>query len=121
MSLLKKIIFFALFSTCCITCGWANTSFTVKKIHVEGLQRVTVATFLSYVPVKTGDRFSPSDTGKVINALYRTGFFANVSVFRKGDELVIRVVERPVIGSIHISGNKKIGTKQLEEVLKKID
>jgi outer membrane protein insertion porin family len=100
------------------TCIWAASGFIVKEIHVEGLQRISLGTFLSYMPIKKGDRLDYSETSKVIEALYKTGFFSNISLFHKDNKLIIKVVENPTIGALHISGNKKIKTQKLLEALK---
>lgn len=94
--------------------------FVVRNIRVEGLQRINLGTVLSYLPIKEGETLDPQDTGNIVSALYRTGFFSNVSLGREGNKLIINVTERPVIGSIRISGNKKIQTKKLQDVLKTI-
>jgi len=96
----------------------ALADFVVKKINVEGLHHITRETFLTYLPVKEGSQMSSAKTAEVIRALYKTGFFDNVSISRHGDELFISVVERSVIGSINISGNKEITKKQLTDVLR---
>ncbi len=109
-------IFILLFSF--IARAWGATGFTVKKIDVEGLNRVNLGTFLSYMPIKKGDWFDYSASGKIIDTLYKTGFFNKVNLYRRDNTLVVIVSERPTIGAIHISGNKKIKTKQLLDALK---
>jgi len=92
--------------------------FVVKKIEVQGLQRIPLQTVMEYLPIHVGQTLSPADTGAVIHALYQTGFFGNVSLARNGDTLVVQVSERPTIGLIKISGNKQIKTKDLMAALK---
>ena len=93
-------------------------AFVIKKIDVEGLQRVSVGTVLTYLPVSTGDTLRPQDTRNIIDSLYQTGFFDNVQLYHKGSTLIIRVVERPTIGDIKITGNRTINTKKIQETLK---
>lgn len=94
------------------------SAFVVRKITVQGLQRIPLSTVKSYLPVKEGEDLDPSRTTEIIQVLYRTGFFKDVSLARQGDTLVITVIERPVIGAIRISGNKEIKTPQLLTGLK---
>lgn len=96
----------------------ADDEFVIKKIEIQGLQRISAQTTMEYLPVHVGETLTSSNTGAVISALYQTGFFSNVSLARKGDILVIQVSERPTIGSIKISGNKQIKTKDLTAALK---
>ena len=115
--LLKKILC-GLFIIICVS-GYAE-DFVINKIQVNGLQRIKLTTVLSYLPVKPGDQIDSSQTGYIIRDLYRTNFFSDVKLKRQGNNLVIDVVEREVIGSIKISGNKKITQKQIVEVLKSV-
>ena len=117
MLLLKKILcgFFILM----YVAAYAE-DFVIHKIHVNGLQRIKLGTVLSYLPIKAGDRIDSSQTGYIIRDLYKTNFFSDVKLKRQGNDLLIDVVEREVIGSIDISGNKKITQKQILEVLKNV-
>jgi outer membrane protein insertion porin family len=94
--------------------------FTIDDIRVEGLQRISAGTVFTYLPVKVGDEYAPEDSAKIIRALYKTGFFQDVSLEREQDVLVILVRERPAIGSIEIDGNKDLGTEELKQALKDI-
>lgn len=120
MAFLKRLALLGLIAILSIANAFAATSFVVRKIRVEGLHRITLGTVLSYLPIKQGDTLTPSETSAIITSLYNTGFFSNVNLSRQGNELVVQLVERPTIGNIKISGNKKIPTKKLQEVLKNI-
>ncbi len=121
MTWLKRILILGLMAVLPIVNIFAATgSFVVRKIKVEGLQRISYGTVLSYLPIKPGETLTPEETSDIITSLYNTGFFSNVELSRDGNDLVINVVERPTIGAINISGNKKIPTKKLQEVLNNI-
>jgi outer membrane protein insertion porin family len=102
--------------------SWAAMAqeFTIGDIRVEGLQRISAGTVFNYLPVKIGQRIEPRDTGAIIRALYKTGFFKDVRLEREGDVLIVFVQERPAIAKIEISGNKDIETEQLLAGLKDI-
>lgn len=93
-------------------------SFIVRDIQIQGLQGISRDTVLSYLPVQAGQRFDSTNAGKVIHTLYNSGFFEDVKVAQQGNSLIIKVVERPVIGSLAITGNKAIPKDKLDEVLK---
>lgn len=95
----------------------AQSSFVVEKIQINGLHRITQGTVLNYLPIHVGDTLSLNDTAKVIQALYKTGFFTNVALARDGNTLIITLQERPTIGDIKITGNKLITTKDLTKAL----
>lgn len=106
-------------STCAIQAGYA-APFVVKHIQITGLQRVSQSTVMDYLPVKVGDTINDKNTGKIINTLYKTGFFQDIKLERQGDTLFIQVSERPTIGSIKITGNSSLPTDKLNEVLKQV-
>ncbi len=119
MKPLKKFLFLTLIFLLFAEATLAQENFVVQNIQVEGLKRITRQTVLNYVPVHAGQRLSPSDSDNILEALYNTGFFENVDVTRKGNNLVITVSERPTIARITITGNKELKTKKLLEGLKK--
>lgn len=93
-------------------------SFIVSSIRVEGLTGISPATVISYMPVKPGQRFDTSQSGQVISDIYASGFFSDVKLAQAGNVLIVKVVERPVIGSISVTGNKDIPKDKLDNVLK---
>jgi outer membrane protein insertion porin family len=111
--LLGTIVFFSLCHSV-----FAIEEFTIKDIRVIGLQRLTPGTVFNYLPVEVGDKFNDQVSSEAARALFKTGFFDNITLERDGNVLVIRVKERPSIGSITISGNKDIKTKDLMKGLK---
>jgi outer membrane protein insertion porin family len=95
-------------------------AFQVADIRVDGLQRISTGTVFSYLPVERGDAMDQGRAGEAIRALFRTGFFSDVSLAREGNILVIKVVERPAINSITLDGNKDIKTEELMKGLRGI-
>jgi len=93
-------------------------AFVVRAIEVHGLQRISYGTVLTYLPIKSGQSFSADDSTAVLRALYKTDFFSDVRLARRGNTLIIHVVERPTIGNVYISGNKKLSKKKLLAALK---
>lgn len=132
MRLLSKMFLFMNTLRCCLrgvlllcllavaVSAQAASSFIVKDIRVVGLQGISTATVLSYLPLQPGQRFNPGQADILINALYQTGFFSNVSLAQQGNVLVITVAERPVITSISMTGNKSVPKDKLNDVLKKL-
>ncbi len=94
--------------------------FLVDRIEVKGLQRVPESTVLSYLPVKVGQKFNTSESPELLNKLYQTGFFSNLELNREGNDLIVVVHERPIIGFVRFAGNKKIPKDRLNEILKTV-
>lgn len=96
----------------------AGHGFVIKQIQFQGLSRITAKTARHYLPVHVGQTLTADSSTDIIQTLYNTNFFSNVQVSRQGSALIIKVQERPTIGLIRFSGNKKIKNKQLLGALK---
>lgn len=92
-------------------------AFVVRDIQVEGLQRISAGTVFNYLPVQVGSTVSEKDYPDIIRALFKTGFFTDVNLERKGEVLVITVTERPAIAEVKITGNSDISTDDLKKAL----
>lgn len=93
-------------------------AFTIKSIHIEGLRGISQEAVLHQLPIKPGQLFSLSDSNILIKALYATKFFEDVKVKRRGDQLTISVVERPVIMQVKLEGSHGIPKEILDKFLK---
>ncbi|MCK1269877.1 outer membrane protein insertion porin family [Bradyrhizobium sp. GM2.2] len=87
---------------------------TVQSISVEGNRRVEVETIRSYFKPGPGGRLDQGAIDDGLKALIETGLFQDVRINRgAGGQIVVSVVENPVIGRIAFEGNKKIKDEQL--------
>ena len=91
--------------------------FNVADIQLRGLQRVSAGTVFNLLPVSIGDTVYPTDVRALVRALFQSGYFADITVARDGDTLIVEVVERPAIETIEIDGNKAIKTEMLMQNL----
>ncbi len=98
----------------------AFDSFTISDIRIDGLSRIAAGTVFTYLPVEKGDLLTSERAEQATRALYKTGFFNDISLSRQGDILVITVKERPQISKIAIRGNKDIKEEDLLKGLKGI-
>jgi len=98
----------------------AVQGFIVSDIRLEGLEKITEGTLLNYLPVKEGDPLDEKQVIYAIRELYKTGFFADVQLYRDGDTLVVRVRERPSINDVKFSGNSDIDDDTLEKAMKNV-
>lgn len=98
----------------------AMQPFVVRGIQVEGLQRVTHETLMSYLPITVGEQLTTSRSANVVRALYKTGFFSDVRLLRRGNHLVVSVKEHPVISQVKVTGNEAITDDNLAPVLKDV-
>ncbi len=87
---------------------------SISQILVEGNQRIEADTVRSYMSVRAGDPFNAIEIDRSLKALFATGLFADVSMRRQGDALVVKVVENPIINRLAFEGNKKIDDDTLD-------
>jgi outer membrane protein insertion porin family len=86
----------------------------VNAVRVEGNQRVESETVKAYMAIGPGESFDAQAIDRSLKALFATGIFADVTIRREGDDLVVRVVENPIINRLAFEGNKRIEDKELE-------
>ena len=92
----------------------AQTGDVIRTIEVEGAQRIEPNTVRSYLLVQEGDAFDPDRIDRSLKSLFATGLFADVTINRVGDTLVVRIVENPVINRIAFEGNERLDDETLE-------
>ena len=98
----------------------AASEYVIEDIRVDGLQRISAGTVLTYLPVERGDLLDSSKSAEAIRALYKTGFFEDVRLDRQGAILVVTLTERPAVNSLKLEGNKDIKTEDLMKGLQDI-
>ncbi|NOR81224.1 MAG: outer membrane protein assembly factor BamA, partial [Methyloprofundus sp.] len=91
--------------------------FIVKDIRVTGLQRISVGTVFNYLPVNIGEKLLEKNIAPAIRALFKTGFFQDISMSREDDVLMIAVQERPSIAEIEFEGNDDLSSDDLLKAL----
>ncbi|MDD4557161.1 MAG: outer membrane protein assembly factor BamA [Alphaproteobacteria bacterium] len=109
---MKKIFLVAIFSVWSFS---ALAQMSVKRIEVQGLQRVEKETVLSYLDIRENSEVSQKELNYALKNLYATGLFSDIS-FREAAQgtLIIKVVENPIINKRVFEGNDKIDDKMLE-------
>ena len=87
---------------------------SLDNIRGEGTQRIEDATIRSYMALQEGDRIDAERVNKSLKSLFATGLFADVRIRREGNDLVVSVVENPVINRVVFEGNKRLKQEDLE-------
>ncbi|MGZ8364149.1 MAG: outer membrane protein assembly factor BamA [Caulobacteraceae bacterium] len=87
----------------------------IQRIVVEGNERIETSTIMTYLPVTPGDTVDPSKIDLSIKALFRTDLFSDVQVGVVGSDLVVRVVENPIVNQVAFEGNKALKEDKLRE------
>jgi len=86
----------------------------INEIRIEGTQRIEPETVRSYMRINPGDPFDPVSLDKSLKNIFSTGLFADVTLRREGDALIVSVVENPIINRIAFEGNDRLDSKTLE-------
>lgn len=87
----------------------------IRSIIVEGNRRIEARTVQSYLLLEPGDAFDPDRIDLSLKTLFATNLFADVSIDRRNDDLVVRVVENPIINRVIFEGNRAMKDDKLRE------
>ncbi len=91
----------------------AATANAIRAINVDGNRRVEPETVRSYLQFAPGDAYDPGKVDGSIKALFATGLFSDVRIDRSGADVMVTVVENPVINQIAFEGNSEVDTDTL--------
>ena len=86
----------------------------IRTIAVEGNQRVEDDTVRAYMVFKAGEPYSVARVDQSLKDLFDTGLFADITIRRVGNELIVSVVENPIINRVVFEGNDDISDEDLE-------
>ncbi len=91
----------------------------VTRIEVLGSDRISAMAIANTSGLKLGQTYAYEEIREALGNIYEMGFFDDVQLYVEevtdGFELTIEVLERPVIGAIRITGNRKIGKGDIRE------
>ena len=84
----------------------------VQKIIIDGNERVSTKTIINFSNVKIGNSINNNELNKVIERIYDSNFFENVSTKLENNILTITVKEYPIIGNVKFNGIKSKSLKE---------
>ena len=88
-----------------------------EKIIINGNERISNETILVFSEVNNDLSLDENSINNLLKKLYDSGFFKDVSVKIENNNLIINVIENPIIQTVFIEGIKR---KQTEESLYEI-
>ena len=89
----------------------------IKDIKVEGLQRISYETVLSYGDIGIEKVYTEDLSNSAIKKLYDTQLFSDISIKYLDNTLTIKVKENPTINLVLFEGNK---SKKDEDLISEI-
>ena len=106
----KLLLCFLAFFSFSVT---AFDEFLITDIRIVGLQRVSIGSIFTAIPVSVGDKMNEGKVSEITKALFSTGQFNDIQIGKDGNALIISVAERPSISSIELEGNKALKSEDL--------
>ena len=106
------------FNIILITCFLASKCYSeiINKVNIVNNERITKETILVFSNIEIGKNYDSNDLDQIIQDLYQTNFFSNISLNLNNGILTIDVTENKIIQEIKINGIKKT---ELVDILKK--
>ncbi|MET0271472.1 MAG: outer membrane protein assembly factor BamA [Phenylobacterium sp.] len=87
----------------------------VQRILVKGNERIEPATVISYLPIQAGEPVDSARIDLALKTLFRTDLFADVKIDFQDGDLVITVVENPIINRVLFEGNSGLKEDKLRD------
>ena len=78
----------------------------VKKIEIIGNNRIPDETIKMFSGVNIGDTLDAKSINIILNEIYNTNFFKNVSIIFEDNTFIINIEENPIIQKLNIDGIK---------------
>ena len=87
----------------------------IQRILVQGNERIEATTVISYLPVAPGETVDAQRIDLALKALFRTDLFSDVSIDFQNGDLVVTVVENPIINRVIFEGNSGLKEDKLRD------
>lgn len=88
----------------------------VQRIIVRGNERIEPSTIISYMPIAPGDTVDGAKIDAALKTLFRTDLFADVQInLQPSGDLVVQVVENPIINQVIFEGNSSLKDDKLRD------
>ena len=110
--LISQFIIFFLFLT------FSVFSKNYEKIIVNGNDRISDETVLVFSEIIDDKILNENSINDILKKLYKSGFFKDVNIKLENNNLIINVIENPIIQTVFIKGIKRKKTEEsLYEIL----
>ena len=96
-----KLILFSIFFT------FSSYSKNYEKIIVNGNERISNETILIFSEILDNKALDENSINEILKKLYKSGFFKDVTVKIENNNLIIKVLENPIIQTVFIEGIKR--------------
>jgi outer membrane protein insertion porin family len=87
----------------------------IQRFVVRGNERIEPTTVISYLPLQIGETIDPAKEDAALKALARTDLFSDEKIDLINGDLIITVVENPIINRVLFEGNSSIKEDKLRD------
>ena len=105
----KFLIQFILLS---IFLTFSSYSKNYENIIINGNERISNETILVFSEIQDNITLDENSLNEILKKLYKSGFFKDVKVKIEGNNLIIEVLENPIIQTVFIEGIKRKKTEE---------
>ncbi|QJC32489.1 outer membrane protein assembly factor BamA [Enterobacteriaceae endosymbiont of Donacia dentata] len=95
--------------------------YCINKIIFFGINRAELKNFITNINLYKKKCMSKKDISDIINILFYTNMFKNISIFKYKNLIFIKILEKPIINNVSIKGNKIISNDFINLLLSKFN
>ena len=99
--------------------SFTSRNYIIATIAPEGNERIDSGAILRKITTKPGDFYDPARLRQDLKNVFSMGYFDNVEIEStdtdKGKAIVFRVMEKPVIATVLISGTDEIDEQEVRD------
>ena len=100
---------------------FANRQFLIGEIDIKGNRRIDSGAILRHINNRPGDIYNPVQLRADLKEVFKMGYFDDVRIEAedtdRGKRVIFTVSEKEVIGTVTITGEKKINETEIKEVI----
>ena len=99
--------------------GRTSKDLVIASLAPAGNQRIDSGAILGKISAKVGDIYSPDSLRRDLKAIFKMGYFDNVTIevadSPKGKKVVFRVQEKPLINKVTFTGINELDEKDVHD------
>jgi len=109
LAMFKLVIQFLIFT---LFINFSVYSNNYEKVIVNGNERISQETILVFSELPSDNNLDENSINDILKRIYKSGFFKDVTVKIENKNLIINVIENPIIQTVFIKGIKRKKTEE---------
>ncbi len=103
------------------TIKFTNRELVISEIAIKGNHKIDTGAILNHINNRAGDFYNPEQLREGLKSVFSMGFFNDVMIEAEdtdsGKRIIYTVVEKDVINTITITGEKELKENEIKEVM----